>query len=273
MFLAVDIGGTKTLVATFTNGGKLSEQVKFKTPKQYPGFISQLQEVIEGLSDNKFKGACVALPGRIDRENGIGLRFGNLPWKNVHVKDDLKKFLSCSITVDNDANLAGLSEARNVINDYKHVLYVTISTGIGTGIITDGNIDPDFAISEPGHMMVQYHDRMQMFEDIAAGSAIVKRYGKIAADINDQKTWKEIVHIWALGFNAMIATINPEVIIIGGGVGTHFKKYGKLLKDELEKYSTPLTPVPPIIQAKHAEQAVIYGCYHLAKDTYEKSHR
>lgn len=273
MFLAVDIGGTKTLVATFTNSGKLSEQVKFKTPKKYPDFIEQLEEIIGGLSDDKFNAAGIAMPGRIDREKGIGIRFGNLPWKNVKLKDDVKRFLKCPIVIDNDANLAGLSEARNVIDDYKHVLYVTISTGIGTGIIIDGNIDPDFAESEPGHMMIQFNDHTEMFEDVAAGSAIVKRYGKMASEINDKKTWREICHLWALGFNSMIATIDPEIIIIGGGVGTHFKKYGAILKEELRKLSTPLTPVPAIIQAKNPETAVIYGCYELAKDSYEAAHK
>lgn len=272
MYLAIDVGGTKTLIAAFTDSGTISEHVKFKTPKQYTDFIKELKEMIASLSHTDFKAACIALPGRIDREKGIGLRFGNLPWKNVPIKEDIEKFIKCKLVPENDANLAGLSEARNVINDYKRVLYVTISTGIGTGIITDGNIDADFATSEPGHMMVQYNDRMQLWEDIAAGSAIVKRYGKLAAEINDKKTWKEIVHLFALGFNSMIATIEPEVIIVGGSVGTHFKKYSKLLKDELKKYSTPLTPIPPIIQAKHPEEAVVYGCYELAKDTYEAAH-
>lgn len=273
MFLAVDIGGTKTLVATFTNSGKLSEQVKFKTPKKYPDFIEQLEEIIGGLSDDKFNAAGIAIPGRINKKSGLGVALGNLPWKNVPIQKDAKKFLKCPVEVDNDAKLAGLSEARNVIDDYKRAIYITISTGIGGGIIIDGNYDPDFAESELGHMMIQYNDHLQLFEDVAAGSAIVKRYGKMASEINDKKTWREICHLWALGFNSMVATFNPEVIIIGGGVGTHFKKYGSILKKELKKLSTPLTPVPAIIQAKNPETAVIYGCYELAKDSYEAANK
>ena len=273
MFLAVDVGGTKTLVASFTDSGKISEHVKFKTPPSYPAFIKQLEEMLFGLSHDTFKFACVAVPGVVDRKTGVGKDFGNLAWKNVPIKADVEKLVSCQVTVENDANLAGLSEARYIIHDYIKVLYVTISTGIGTGIITHGTIDSDFADSEPGHMMVQYNDRMQNWEDIAAGSAIVQRYGKFAADINDKKTWKEICHRLAIGMNSIIATIEPDVIVIGGSVGAHFKKYGSILTQELKKYSTPLTPVPPILQAKNPEQAVVYGCYQLAKDTYEATHK
>jgi glucokinase len=66
----------------------------------------------------------------------------------------------------------------------------------------------------------------------------------------------------------LLAIIQPEVVIIGGGVGTHFDKYGKLLETELKKYQTPLVPIPPIRAAQRPEEAVIYGCYELVKETY-----
>ncbi len=268
MYLAIDIGGTKTLVASFTNDGILSKSLRFKTPKDYDVFTGVLKAALARFSDHKFLHACVAIPGIADRKHGIGIAFGNLKWENVPIKKDLREFIRCPIIIENDANLAGLSEAINVIHDYKKVLYLTISTGIGSGITTSGKIDPAFADSEAGQMKLQYNDRMQTWEDFASGSAIKKRYGKLAADINDKKTWKEISHNLAIGMNSLIAVIQPDVIIIGGSVGTHFKKYGKLLDQELEKYSTPLTPVPPIIHALRSEEAVIYGCYYLAKEAH-----
>lgn len=259
------------MVASFTNSGKLVEQVKFKTPKDYQEFLKELEKTISNLNHNIFTVACVAIPALLDSTKSIGIAFGNRPWRNVPIKKDLKTFIDCPITIENDANLAGLSEAINIIKDYKITLYLTISTGIGAGIITNGTIDPDFADSEVGQMKVQFNDRMRRWEEIASGSAIVKYYGKQASEINDKKTWKEICHRLALGMNSLIAVIQPDVIIIGGSVGSHLKKYGKILKDELKKYSTPLTPVPPIKQAYRAEEAVIYGCYYLAKRYYEST--
>lgn len=271
MYLAIDIGGTKTLVASFTNTGEVSKSIRFKTPGDYKTFLGVLKATLARFNEYSFRYACVAVPGLVNRTKGIGLAFGNLEWENVPIKHDLRAFIDCPIVLENDANLAGLSEALEVIDEYKKVLYVTISTGIGSGITINGKIDPDFADSEVGHMKLQYNDRMQVWEDFAAGSAIKRRYGKLAKDISDKKTWKEIAHTFALGLNSLIAVIQPDVIIIGGGVGSHFKKYEKLLKDELARYSTPMTPTPPILHAKRSEEAVIYGCYHLAKEAYEAS--
>jgi len=266
--LAIDIGGTKTLVASFTNDGTLSKSLRFKTPKDYDMFKGVLKAALARFSDHKFLYACVAVPGKIDRKRGVAIAFGNLDWENIPIRKDLKEFIRCPVLVENDANLAGLSEAINVLSKYRKVLYLTISTGIGSGIAIDGMIDPDFEDSEAGQMMLQHNDRMQPWEDFASGRAIKKRYSKLAIEINDKKTWREISHNLAIGINSLVAVIQPDVIIIGGSVGTHFKKYGELLDAELDKYSTPLTPVPPIIHAKRSEEAVIYGCYYFAKEAH-----
>ena len=273
MFLAIDVGGTKTLVAVFTNDGKLKQTIKLKTPKDYAKFIGAVHATVSRLDNYKFQQACVAIPGKIDRNSGVGLAFGNLDWKNVNIKQDLKKFISCPIVIENDANIAGLYEARNIKNDYNRVLYLTVSTGIGSGIIIDDIIDSDFQDSEAGHMMVQFGDNMIPWEDVASGSAIKAKYNKIAKDITDRQIWKDISFRLAIGIMNLIATIQPEVIVIGGGVGTHFNKFKTPLNQALKKMSTPLTPIPPIIQANKPEEAVIYGCYEMAKDTYGQANK
>ena len=93
----------------------------------------------------------------------------------------------------------------------------------------------------------------------------MRKYGKLASEIDDQKTWKEIVRLLRPGIVELIAVLNPEVIIIGGGVGRHFEKFGDLLVEDLKRYETPLLALPPIIGAKRPEEAVIYGCYDYAR--------
>lgn len=273
MLLAIDVGGTKTLVASFTNKGALVRSIRFATPKDYKVFLGTLKATLLRFSDYNFHYACMAVPGRIDRKRGVVIAFGNLPWRNAPMQRDVKELLACPLVIENDANLAGLSEAIYIKDDHKEVMYLTISTGISTGVIVNGIIDPEFADSEPGHMMLQYGNKMIPWEDFASGRAIKKRYGKLASEINNQKIWKEIAYTFALGINSLIAIAQPEVIVIGGSVGTHFKKYGRLLKAELKKLSTPMTPVPPIMPAHRAEEAVIYGCLEMAKKAYEKSRR
>lgn len=268
MYLGVDVGGTKTLLAVFTKKGVLKTTVKFKTPHNYSGFLDELTKEIKALEVENFSAVCLAVPGKVDRLNGVGISFGNLPWENVHIVDFLEKLTKAPTVIENDANLAALSEAKLIAEEYKKVLYVTISTGIGTGIITNGIIDPELADSEGGHIMLSHNGKQMPWEKFASGKAIKRRFGKRARDINDVATWRTITHDLAIGFIDLIAVIQPNIIIIGGGVGTHFNKFDDLLKERLKKYEIPLVPIPPIVRAKRPEEAVIYGCYELLKACY-----
>lgn len=265
MFGAVDIGGTKTLVAVFDKQGKIKEQVKFATPQIYEEFKDLLAGTVANLTAKDFQKVVVAVPGLINRAKGIGVVFGNLPWQNVPIQADAESIFMAPVLLENDAKLAGLSEAILLKKKYRRVLYVTISTGIGSGYIKDGKIDPDFADAEVGHMLLEHNDRLERWEDFASGKAIEETYGKRASEITDPQTWYIISRNIAVGLINLIATLTPDVIIIGGGVGAHLSKFKARLDEQLKNYENPLLHIPPIIQAKKAEEAVIYGCYDFAK--------
>lgn len=272
MYLAIDIGGTKTLVACFDKRGVLREQLRFLTPSDYQLFIRQVAKSVADLSTKEFTSAAVALPGLIDRKRGTGIAFGNLPWRNVSVVEDIQQIVHCPVYVENDANLAGLSEAELLQDDFSKVLYVTISTGIGTGVIIDQEIDPDFADAEGGHIVLEHNGRRQMWEKFASGSAIVRRFGKRAQDITDAKTWRIIARDIATGLIDLSAVIQPEVIVLGGGVSTYFDRFASYVKDEMRQFSTPLTKVPQLRRAQRPEEAVVYGCYLYAKEKHARTH-
>jgi predicted NBD/HSP70 family sugar kinase len=267
MYLAVDIGGTKTLVAAMNNKGEVVASSKFPTPDKYTQFIKELENHIKSLQ-SEFRAGVVAAPGRINRRNGSVIAFGNLAWKNIPLETDIEKIANCPIRIENDTKLAGLSEAINIKDEFDKVLYVTISTGISNALTVNGVLDPELIDSESGHMLLEHQGKLQTWESFASGKAIVKKYGKRASEINSPSDWKEISRNIAVGLIDLIAIIQPEVIVIGGGVGTHFKKFSTPLREELKKYEMPLVPIPKIVGAKHAEEAVIYGCYHLAKSIY-----
>lgn len=262
MYLAIDVGGTKTLLAVFNTSGEIIHEHKFPTNHNYQKFLTDLRIAFETeLKDYSITYCCCAMPGKIDRVRGIVLHCGNLKWQNVPVKEDLYKILKIPVLLENDANLAGLHEALLVQGKYNIVLYLTISTGIGDGIIINGKIDPNFADSEPGHMVMEHGGKLQKWEDFASGRALVQRYGKKAKDLNDIAAWKQFAKDVACGLGELIAMLQPDIIIIGGSVGTYFSKYGDLLNKELVKYGSNMVSIPPIIQAKRPEEAVVYGCY------------
>jgi predicted NBD/HSP70 family sugar kinase len=264
---AIDVGGTKTLVAVFDAHGKLVEKQKFPTPPEYPEFLKELKKTLKSLSTDEFQAVTIAMPGSVDHDHGLVHAFGNLTWRDVHVIADLEKLTHCPVLLENDAKLAGLSEAL-LVPDYEKVLYITISTGIGTGLIVNGTIDRDLSDSEAGQMILEHNGKHVKWESFASGKAIVARYGVRAAELDDREAWKVLSRDFASGILTLVATLQPDVMIIGGGVGSHFDKFGKYLQAELKKYETPLVPIPPIIPAKNPEEAVIHGCYQLARQVY-----
>jgi len=268
MILAIDIGGTKTLVASVDIDGRILDEKRFSTPKNYKEFLTTLAATIK-LTKNNYSSAVVAAPGKVIRPVGDVEAFGNLNWKNVKLARDVQKLTKCSVTVENDANLAGLSEAHSLDLMPHRVLYITISTGIGTGIITNGVIDPDFADSEGGMMLFEHNSKLISWEDFASGKAIVKKYGQKASEINDPRIWDEIAEWFAVGIVNLTSVLDPDVIIIGGGVGTHFKKFEQPLKKYVEKLTPSVVSIVPIFEAKQPEQAVINGCAIYAKQHHE----
>jgi predicted NBD/HSP70 family sugar kinase len=268
MFGAIDIGGTKTLMAAFDDAGKLVQKITFPTPGDYNSFIDSLAGNFKTLGPNSYKAVTVAVPGKIDRNRGVAIAFGNLDWHNVSIRDDIEGKLSNPIIIENDAKLAGLYEAIQ-FPKFRKVLYITVSTGIGCGLIINGSIDPDFDDMEAGQMLLEHENRLERWENFASGKAIVAKYGKPASELNDPNAWHEIARNLAIGMIDLIALLTPDLIVIGGGVGSHFEKFSNQLNEELMTYANDLLKVPPIYEATNPEEAVAYGCYYLGKSIYE----
>jgi predicted NBD/HSP70 family sugar kinase len=268
-YLAIDIGGTKTLLAVFEPGGKVVLEHKIPTPSEYNQLMAAIGGVLKKeLAGYSFSHACCAVPGWVDFTKGVAVGFGNLPWENVPVLDDIRALLpGVKVLLHNDAKLAGLSEARILHEMYRKVLYLTISTGIGGGIIIDGIIDPDFANFEPGQMQFEHDGKTMEWEDFASGRALKAKTGKLASELEDDKAWQDFSELIALGLEELLATIQPEAVIFGGGVGAHFEKFKDFLEEDLNAIKNPLVPIPPLVKAHRPEEAVIYGCYEYIKQS------
>lgn len=266
MIITIDTGGTKTLVASFGDNGHMGESIKFPTPKAPHQYVAELTRVVrEKYSQKDVDAIVVALPGII--RNGTAVWCQNLGWANFHAAHELKNILpGVPVLIENDANLAGLAETRLLRTVPNCSLYVTVSTGIGSGVCTNGYIDPGMRYSEAGRALVEYDGKIQSWETFASGHAIVDAYHKFAHDITSKRTWKKIADRISRGFLAVIPIIQPDVIIIGGSVGTYFERYGNYLTEILTEHLPPHIPCPKIVQARHPEEAVVYGCYYYGKD-------
>ncbi len=265
MYLAVDIGGSKTLIATFDAGGKLLEQLKFPTPQDYEEFIRELASNVARLTTRDFALVCIAVPGFINREEGTLHSLGNLPWVDKPIRNDIANFIQTKVMIENDTRLAGLHEGLALRDAYQNILYITISTGINGALIADGKIVKAVQDMEVGKIPLQYEGTIQKWEDFASGRAIVATYGKRAEQIDDPHLWHEIGEKIAYGVAIASSTIQPDVIVFGGGAGKHADKFIPAVQAYMEANLHANAKRPHLQTAKDPELAVIYGCYELAR--------
>ncbi len=267
MIITIDTGGTKTLVAGFSREGQPGVEHRFPTPKNQDEYIATLGELLhdEYISKKRdIDAVVIAIPGTINNK-GVAVWCQNLGWENFDVVRKLKNIIDAPIFVENDANLAGLAETLTLRKQPRNSLYVTISTGIGTGVIADGQIDPNMSMSEGGKAMLEYDGILRRWEEFGSGKSIYETYGKFARDIHDKRIWKQIADKMSRGFLVLIPTIMPDVIIIGGSIGTYFDRYAAVLEKHIREHLEEHIPMPEFRQAAHPEEAVIYGCYYYGK--------
>lgn len=265
MYLAIDLGGTKTLICLLDNEGVVKNSIKFPTPQDYNQFLDELSSVVSSMLNGvQIDSACMAIPGTVDRESGFILRLGNLSWhENINIREDVQSRLGIRLILENDANLAGLSEANLIKDTYKKALYVTVSTGIGSVFVVDGKIDQNTINSEVGHTLFWHDNKLTEWEDIASGKWITATYGMRASELEDNNAWRNISKNISVGLVNLNLVLTPDVIIIGGGVGAHLDKFKAILEEEIQTINPKFVTMPPIVKAQKPEEAVIYGCYQL----------
>ncbi len=252
MYLAIDIGGTKTLIALFSRRGRLIRKRKFKTAQGSKTFIDNLLLNLSFFKKFKIKSVVVAIPGVVQKNYSVN--FGNRNWAGIDLYTPIKNLFNCEIYFENDANLGSLYEAYRLAG---RTIFLTFSTGIGGGIVEKNRILSASNNFEPGHSMYFYEGSIKEWEDIAAASAIESFYHlDRATDLRDKKALNDVAKRISLGLPDIIKKYRPDTIIIGGPMGKIFKLFEEYLPKDLGvKFKRPKRPL----------ESVVYGCYIYAK--------
>ncbi len=261
MYLLIDVGGTKTLIAIANKNGKVLHSLKFPTISEQKLFTKNLiQQIRSNFALSDIEAIGVAMPGIIKRN--IAIEMGNLPWKNFDLAKILKKEFGANTYIENDANLAALAEAQKQSG---RSIYLTFSTGIGGGVVDDGKLSNGHKDFEPGHKIYQLNGETAEWEDLAAAKTFHDKYNKNVEDIIEDSFWNiEVPEAIAVGLIPIIKSLKPDRIIFGGPIGFELNRYRaplrKILKDNLGK-----TSIPRLFTAKYGSFSVIQGCYLYAK--------
>ena len=261
MYLAIDIGATKTLIALFSTHGRRLSRIKFLTNPNKNLFLSELKANLEQYRSKSITSVIIAVPCPV--QNIYSITPPNLPWKSFDLYSPIKNLFTCPVFLKNDADLATLYESKNKKG---LCVYLTFSTGIGAGLAKNGEILPASATFEPGHLSYKWDDRTYEWEDLAAASSLKSLYGRDVSKISSPAALETIAYRISIGLVDIINTYHPANIIIGGPLGLNFPSIRPYLIDYL-KSALPDKKLPHITSAKRPCESVIYGCY-----LYGKSH-
>lgn len=263
MILGVDIGGTTAKLALVTRDGQITARSEISTCiDQYR--VPVIDCVIHGIdgflkaANVSVEGIGVSATGQIDDREGIVIGTnGKIPgYEGTEIRKVLEARFDVPVTVLNDANAAALGECfAGKGRGRRHVLMVTLGTGVGGGIVTDGRVFSGTRgiAGEIGHFTL-YQDgepcpcgKHGCFESYASTSALVSKARETYGDpeMNGRLLFEkaaagdpaaiQLIDRWtddiAAGLSSLIHIFNPETVLIGGGVS----KQEKLLMQPLRK--------------------------------------
>ena len=311
----IDIGGTKTAIAIETlSGERLASQ---RLPTAADGFdaVNLISPTIEKiLVENEVELVSIGIgcPSPLDIEKGLVMSPSNLlEWREFPIVKLFENRFKVPVIIDNDANTAALGEYfGGAGRGYKNIVYVTVSTGIGGGIILNGEIYHGVAAGagELGHSIVQPDGfpcncgSVGCLETICAGVHIARRAQEkllngepslmrdLAENINEvsaktvveavRKNDKTAVEIWnetcrflAVGIGNVITILAPEAVIVGGGIAA---ATGEMLFEPLKKLVPEFVSMVPadkinILPAELGDESGVFGALVLAKKAAAKN--
>lgn len=255
--LGIDVGGTKINAFRVARDGEILARDQVPTPADdEEATIAEMIVTARRLMTADVLAVGVGAAGMVDAERGI-LRFApNLAWRDLAIAERMRTALGVPCQLDNDANVAAFGEYRfGAGRGYRHMLLVTVGTGIGGGIVTDGRLFRGaygFA-SEIGHIIVEPDGpacgcgNRGCWEQVAAGRAI-DRAGRDAADEHPESLLAELaggepsavdgalvteaaqrgdeVARGALakvgrrlgqGIAGLVNVLDPQIVVVGGG--------------------------------------------------------
>ena len=258
-YICIDIGGTSIKYGVLSEKGEIfiDGTVSAKVTEKENFILSDVKKLIRNILDEyrnyEIEGICVSTAGVVNPEKGeIAYAGPTIPkYTGTKIKEELEKEFSISCEVENDVNCAGLGEYwKGAGKGSKSMVCLTIGTGIGGSVILDGKLlnGIGYTAGEIGYMDVNGN----YIQNIASSKYLVEKVQKEKVEregITDTITGvdifelakkgdeiciagiNEIISNLAVGVRNIIYLLNPEVIVIGGGI-TAQKEY---LEEKIRK--------------------------------------
>lgn len=277
--LAIDIGGTKFTLAAF-DGDHMVRSESRATDKEggRDWMLAQIGDIIgEWRRDFRFSRCGVGFGGPVNfEEQRVALSTHVGGWRDFHLSAHLSDLLGIPVVMDNDANVGALGEALYGAGcGCSPLFYMTLSTGIGGGIYSDGKIwrGADSYGGEIGHLTIRPSGPECLcgacgcYERMCCGLWLERDHGKSAKELmqNPEFVRGYVVDL-ALGLKACIMLLNPARIVIGGGISKAGDALFVPLRAELRRVITGWSAARiDVLPAALGDASVLYGALALVK--------
>lgn len=287
----IDIGGTNTRIALINEAYEIIERIQFPTDVNNPqATLQKIQEAVQGFSV-AIAGVGLSCPGPLDLKQGIILDTPNLKggWHGLAVSKELSARLKVPVFLENDANLACLAEAvLGQGKDYSYVQFLTISTGLGSGLVIDKKIyqgahgfaheianiplwrnGPSHGSIYPGGV-----------EAICSGTAITTRAVNAGLDVqhagdvysltcSQNQTAIDIMEdakeYLANTIAIIYAFVDPEIVILGGSVAIKIPGFVEDVEQRVKTKVYPnIRPLVKVVKTNLSEDSGLLGAACLA---------
>jgi glucokinase len=313
-YLALDIGGTKTSCALFTVDGVIVDDYVHTAPSQtfrgteavYQNTKAALEHLLAhfSLERSQVLGMGVGSPGPLDTQRGLIIHAPLMGWRNFPIVDRLSADFSLPVTLDNDGNLGALAEVRaGVAQGLRNILYMTVSTGCGGGIIINGDVyrGAHDGAGEFGHMCIDADGpacpcgSRGCFELYASGTAVLARMkadmasgtesrafelagydahtlsGKhldaaaAEGDAYALEAYRNEGRYLGIGIASLLNLFDPQAIVLGGGITKGRAFFHPTLMSTLaERCEQPLTT--DTVRYSHLnDRVVLHGAFYLVR--------
>jgi glucokinase len=293
--IGVDVGGTKVAGALVDHAGQLIRESRAETEAgSYHSLVDGIVRVAQEVgADVETTSVGLAIAGNVASDGSYVLFSPHLPLAGEPLARDLQSRLEMPVVIDNDANAAAWAEHKvGAASGSKHLLFVALGTGLGAGLVLDGRMYRGWQgfAGEAGHMTVVVGGRpcpcgsRGCWERYASGTALVAEYLALGGDAEiggpaitraaqrgDQLASAAIRSIgeWlGWGLASLIAVLDPDRIVVGGGVG----EAGELLlAPAREAMANTVTggarrPLPEVVPAQLSNEAGVVGAALLARE-------
>jgi glucokinase len=272
--LAIDIGGTKFSLALFDDDRITARETRATDREGGP------ESLLAGIRDIarewKFDRCGVGFGGPVDFSNQrVALSTHVAGWADFPLVPRLKKMLGVAVTIDNDANAGALGEAvYGAGRGHLPMFYMTLSTGIGGGIVLDdgrvyrGN---DSWAGEIGHLTIRPDGPECLcgargcYERMCCGLWLERDHGRPARDLlRDPSFVARYVVDLAMGLKAAIMLLNPARIVIGGGIAKAGDALFVPLRAEVSRQMTAWSRARvDVVPAALGDDSVLWGAFAL----------